>query len=959
MQVAMHPCMSRSTKANATQDNGRDSEHDDTAFSSPFFSSAVEVLVDHSKPALTPTQSRFDAHQHQLKRSNTRSTFTTAEASIEPNEARVPLHGLTRLDATRYPLLADWLGSHEQQRRDLMDIRVMSANEYAQVERQHSRLCLPERELFPWSHGGADIAWTPASEYFGYSAGQQAPTPSFRGLTTVHAPPTVASNLDNSSAVNSSLRGLYSKWSTSSSPSCSSSSDASSSGTSSSSSSSRSNSPTHNAQGSIDPTCRLVSSLSLDAIVRTTADDRVEFNLPNHAAFKSVNLRHFGLQGAKYASICDIVVYGEHGIDQGVVEAAVMIKQAQQDLWEQRGCQGVRYNVFVVSDAFATFEARYPTLVAVDSNGFIRNKLDFLEREREEMRVLTEATEIAPNVWLGNGQDVPCAPFAYHYSSDSASSLDDQDSNPLSLAVCIEAHDNAHPLSLSALAAADRRLTSLEQTGAAYDEVRRLVEDEQDSTKLVEACSPVLRPHVQDIIHLETPSSISRVGSNCRQQQQFINELVDTALWMRQQATPEVETNKVARRILLHCVDGYTETSLLALTYVMLVRRCSAPEAYLALQQDCARSFFVYPQDYRSMPSIEQRVRDVLKREVQEKRATRRGQWDDERGNDEFDLTSSGMERSDSGYVSNAGSTASSSTSTLASFAGLFGRSSSKKQQQKVVSKVELVRVDSVEQDSVCDPFAEPELQLSSNESDPWFYANTFEGHFPSRILPYLYLGNLNHAMNADMLKQLGITHVVSVGESALNAPKPPQFSSSSLFDIECGSDNTSALWLAERLGNVQVLDMKNVADDGIDSIRPHMDTALDFIEQARWQGGKVLVHCRVGVSRSASIVIAYLMKFIELDLASSYLLTRSRRLNILIQPNLPFMAVLHAFEADLLRQRRKLARQESSSHADQDADEQEDEQTLGRAGLKPSNRLTWNALATEISALNARFSLC
>lgn len=130
------------------------------------------------------------------------------------------------------------------------------------------------------------------------------------------------------------------------------------------------------------------------------------------------------------------------------------------------------------------------------------------------------------------------------------------------------------------------------------------------------------------------------------------------------------------------------------------------------------------------------------------------------------------------------------------------------------------------------------------------------------------------------MLRALGITHVVSMGESAL-VPPAQSFSSLSLTSKPT---TTNSLWLEERLGNVSVLDMQNIADDGMDSIRPYVDQALEFMKEARKSGGKVLVHCRVGVSRSATIVIAYLMKHVQLDLASAYLLTRSRRLNILIQ---------------------------------------------------------------------------
>lgn len=52
------------------------------------------------------------------------------------------------------------------------------------------------------------------------------------------------------------------------------------------------------------------------------------------------------------------------------------------------------------ADPFAEFERHYPRLVSIDSHGFSRNRLNFFEREREEMRVLTAATEIGPNVWV-------------------------------------------------------------------------------------------------------------------------------------------------------------------------------------------------------------------------------------------------------------------------------------------------------------------------------------------------------------------------------------------------------------------------------------------------------------------------------------------------------------------------------------------------------------------------------
>lgn len=128
------------------------------------------------------------------------------------------------------------------------------------------------------------------------------------------------------------------------------------------------------------------------------------------------------------------------------------------------------------------------------------------------------------------------------------------------------------------------------------------------------------------------------------------------------------------------------------------------------------------------------------------------------------------------------------------------------------------------------------------------------------------------------MLKAIGITHVVSVGESVLFPPSQPSSS-------RRGTSSNSLYLESHPSTSLTILDLKNINDDGIDSIRPSLDEAIKFIDEAiEKKNGKVFVHCRVGVSRSASVVIAYLMKFQEWDLASSYLLTRSRRLNILIQ---------------------------------------------------------------------------
>lgn len=62
------------------------------------------------------------------------------------------------------------------------------------------------------------------------------------------------------------------------------------------------------------------------------------------------------------------------------------------------------------------------------------------------------------------------------------------------------------------------------------------------------------------------------------------------------------------------------------------------------------------------------------------------------------------------------------------------------------------------------------------------------------------------------------------------------------------------------------------------------------YLEKARLKGTTCLVHCRVGVSRSAAITICYVMKHLKYTLVQAYLFVRARRLNVIIQPNLKFM---------------------------------------------------------------------
>uniref|UniRef100_A0A3B3QP52 protein-tyrosine-phosphatase n=1 Tax=Paramormyrops kingsleyae TaxID=1676925 RepID=A0A3B3QP52_9TELE len=67
---------------------------------------------------------------------------------------------------------------------------------------------------------------------------------------------------------------------------------------------------------------------------------------------------------------------------------------------------------------------------------------------------------------------------------------------------------------------------------------------------------------------------------------------------------------------------------------------------------------------------------------------------------------------------------------------------------------------------------------------------------------------------------------------------------------------------------------------------------------KAHQRGRGVLVHCQAGVSRSATIVIAYLMKHTRMTMMDAYKYVRGRR--PVVSPNLNFMGQLLEFERDL-----------------------------------------------------------
>jgi len=89
-----------------------------------------------------------------------------------------------------------------------------------------------------------------------------------------------------------------------------------------------------------------------------------------------------------------------------------------------------------------------------------------------------------------------------------------------------------------------------------------------------------------------------------------------------------------------------------------------------------------------------------------------------------------------------------------------------------------------------------------------------------------------------------------------------------------------------------------NFMDVEDQSIVEHFDKCFEFIERAKTQNKRILVHCIIGKSRSASVVIGYLMKSQKMTLKESYEYVKNKR--NMIQPNEGFMKQLLMYEVDL-----------------------------------------------------------
>lgn len=153
-----------------------------------------------------------------------------------------------------------------------------------------------------------------------------------------------------------------------------------------------------------------------------------------------------------------------------------------------------------------------------------------------------------------------------------------------------------------------------------------------------------------------------------------------------------------------------------------------------------------------------------------------------------------------------------------------------------------------------------------------------------NEVYPGIYIGDGTTALCTGLLKKLGITHVLNAAQGKDRA--------------RCLVNTSPAFY---RDTGIQFLGIEALDINGF-----HMDTffeeTTEFIQLAIDAGGKILVHCREGISRSATLVLAYLMIKRHLTAQDAVRTVREHREII---PNEGFLKQLCVLNEKLLKDRR------------------------------------------------------
>ncbi|KAM4739919.1 dual specificity protein phosphatase 22-B-like [Anableps anableps] len=138
-------------------------------------------------------------------------------------------------------------------------------------------------------------------------------------------------------------------------------------------------------------------------------------------------------------------------------------------------------------------------------------------------------------------------------------------------------------------------------------------------------------------------------------------------------------------------------------------------------------------------------------------------------------------------------------------------------------------------------------------------------GNGINKILPDLYLGNIKDAQDRELLAQYNITHILSIHDTA-----------------------------APVLEDMTYLCI-SAADHSKQNLIQYFRESIMFIHESRLKGEGCLIHCVAGVSRSVTLVVAYIMTVTGRGWVESLAAVRAAR--PCAGPNLGFLRQLEEFE--------------------------------------------------------------
>ncbi|KAM3967827.1 uncharacterized protein ACR2FA_011367 [Aphomia sociella] len=147
-----------------------------------------------------------------------------------------------------------------------------------------------------------------------------------------------------------------------------------------------------------------------------------------------------------------------------------------------------------------------------------------------------------------------------------------------------------------------------------------------------------------------------------------------------------------------------------------------------------------------------------------------------------------------------------------------------------------------------------------------------------NEVYPGLFVGDAVAAKDKSFLKRMGINYVLNTAEGK----RYTMVDTSHLYYRDCPG---------LRYKGFQLMDLPTT------DISLYFHIAANFIDECISHGGRILVHCYMGVSRSATCAIAFLMIKRGMTFTEAMSLVRSRRD---IHPNEGFVRQLQQLDREL-----------------------------------------------------------